>query len=119
MEMGAEHQSLVAGQWHLEEVILQALFHASRWEHEVREAHNATQVLHQTQVRVVELLDEFSRGLVVLDLHSLYLVAVQATLKVYTQHLEALLADLPFHAQYPPCLSSPLSLQSPPHVNMF
>lgn len=77
MELGSDHQSLVPGQWHLE-VISQVLFHASRWEHKVREVLKATRELHQIQVRVVELLDEFSWGLEVLDMHSLYLVAVNA-----------------------------------------
>lgn len=35
MELGADLHSLAEGQWHLEEVICQVLFHARQWEHQV------------------------------------------------------------------------------------
>lgn len=57
MELGDDHQSLMVGQWPFEDIILQLLFRASPWVHEIRELFSATQNLHQSQVKVVELLD--------------------------------------------------------------
>lgn len=55
--------------------------------------------LHQMQVSI---LDDFSRGLTILELAALFEAAadVQANLQVYTQNLEALLVDPTLHLQY-------------------
>lgn len=65
----------------------------------VWEVLDAAWVLHQVQVIVVELLDDFSRGLGVLELHVLYHVVaeVQARLMVHPEQLEAFLVDPAFH----------------------
>lgn len=49
------------------------------------------------------MLDAFSRGLPLLDLHALYLAAMdsQATLQVFALLMEALLADAAFQPQIP------------------
>lgn len=101
-ELRADHHELVEGQWHLEELIHQVLFHSTWWEVQVREVMHAAWTLHQAQVSVVELLEDFSRDLTLLELATMYEEAmdVQATLQVYTQCLEALLADPTFHSQY-------------------
>lgn len=84
---------------------------------------DATQDLCLAQVRVVEQLEDFSRGLGVLELHAG--MEVEARLQVHTEQLETLLVDTAL------CLGAPcavlplvpshaiLSLWFPPTANMF
>lgn len=60
---------MLEGQWYLEELICQALFHYSWWEVKVREVLVAIRTIHQTQGRVVELVNGFTRGFALLELH--------------------------------------------------
>lgn len=60
----------------------------------------ATNQLHQAQVRVVNIIAEFHRGILVINLEALHQEAMesQATVQAFDECLEALMVDQAFHS---------------------
>lgn len=108
--LGEDYQLLEVGLWHQEEVICQMLFCAGQLEYHVWEVLATVNELHKAQVRVINIIAEFHRGIPALDLEALHQVAMnsQDILQMFAECLEALLADLDFHPITPDPAPTPM-----------